>query len=331
LFILLCFSIEYIARLWSYPRVRDYALSWYGAIDLAAIMPSALSLFLGAPCNLAWLRVLRLLRLLRALKLVQQTKRSSALWSGILARTAPFMGVALACKTLLLFFEGQDWWIDLKNLGPIIAMIGFAIGVLLGSKLSVVQARMHKFEDSVIELTGILQDLLFSVKDTGLLLRWSSTLEDVMRSGRGGQSFLNLHDEITREIQKSNIGAPISLSFQQKTAYIINKMKWETPQPYNEFLQRVTIFYTVALIIAVPGIFGFLSVALTVYILGGMYFVISDMDRPIDHDRDSLINADFSSLTSFNARVKENAVALGEGEQQALTFGIGRQSAAEAG
>lgn len=171
---------------------------------------------------------------------------------------------------------------------------------------------MHKFEDSVIELTGILQSLLFSVKDTGLLLRWSSTLESVMRSGHGYKNFLELHDEVTKEIQKSNIGAPIILSFQQKTAYIINKMKWETPLPYNEFLQRVTIFYTVALIIAVPGIFGFLSVALTVYILGGMYFVISDMDRPIDHDKDSLINADFSSLTSFNNRAKENAVALGD-------------------
>ena len=298
-----------MARLWSYPRTRDYALSWYGLIDFAAIAPSALSLFLGVACNLAWLRVFRLLRLARALKLVKQAKRSSALWSGILARTAPFMGVALASKTLLLFFEGREWWIDLRNLGPIIAMIGFAIGVLLGSKLSVAQTRMHKFEDTVIELTGILNCLLFSVKDTGLLLRWSSMLEGVMRSGGGIQKFLELHDKVTIEIQKSNISAPISLNFQQKTAYIINKMKWETPPPYDEFVQRVAIFYTIALIIVVPGIFGFVSVALIVYVLGGMYFVISDMDRPIDHDRDSLINADFSSLTSFNNRAKENASA----------------------
>ncbi|MEJ2124872.1 MAG: hypothetical protein P8Y47_08695, partial [Alphaproteobacteria bacterium] len=264
-------------------------------------------LFFGSPCNLAWLRALRLLRLLRVLKLGKQTKRRGALWSGILARTLPYIGVALAFKTLMLYFEGQDWWIDLKNLGPIMAMIGFAIGMLLGSKLSVAQTRLHKFEDTVMELTGILQNLLFSLKDTGLLLRWSSTLEDVMRSGRGLQRFFELHDEITQEFQKSKIDTSIRLNFQQKTAYIIHKMKWETPLPYNEFLQRVTIFYTVALIIAVPGIFGFLSVALIVYILGGMYFVISDMDRPIDHDKDSLINADFSSLTSFNDRAKAKA------------------------
>jgi hypothetical protein len=276
---------------------------------LAVIAPSALSLFLVAPYNLAWLRVLRLLRLLRALKLVRQVQRSSPLWSGILARIAPFMGVALACKTLLLFFETQDWWIGLDNLGPIIAMIGFAIGVLLGAKLSVAQSRMHEFEDSVIELTGVLRGLLVSIKDTELLLRWSSKLESVMRSGQGFESFLDLHDEVTRELHKSNIDAEISVGFQQKTAYIINKMKWETPPPYNEFLRRVTIFYTVALIISVPGIFGFLSVALIVYVLGGMYFVISDMDRPIDHDRDSLINADFSCLTSFNERAKKNASA----------------------
>jgi hypothetical protein len=274
---------------------------------LAAIAPCAICLFLGVPCNLAWLRVLRLLRLLRALKLVKQTRQSSMLWSGILARTAPFIVVALAFKTLLLFFEGEEWWIDLKNLGPIIAVIGFAIGVLLGSKLSVAQTRLHKFEDTVIELTSILKSLLCSVKDSSLLLRWSSELEDVMRSGRGLHSFLDLHDEVTREIEKSNVGASISLNFQQKTAYIINKMKWETPPAYDDFLQRVTIFYTIALIIAVPGVFGFVSVALIVYILGGMYFVISDMDRLIDHDKDSLINADFSPLTYFNERAKENA------------------------
>jgi hypothetical protein len=217
------------------------------------------------------------------------------------------MGIALACKTFLLFIEGQEWWIDLDNLGPIIAMIGFAVGVLLGSKLSVVQTRMHQFEDTVIELTGTLRGLLVSIKDTGLLLRWSSTLESVMRSGHGVENFLELHDEVTRELHKSNIDAEITVGFQQKTAYIINKMKWETPPPYDEFLQRVTIFYTIALIIAVPGVFGFVSVALIVYIMGGMYFVISDMDRPIDHDKDSLINADFSSLTCFNERAKANA------------------------
>ena len=291
--------------MWSSPGARDYLISFQGGIDFAAIFPSVISIFVGAPLDLAWLRTLRLLRLLRALKLMRHTEHSSTLWSGILARTLPFIGVALAFKTLMLFLEVKDWWIDIGNLGPILAVIGFAIGVLLGSKLSVAQTRIHKFEDTVIELSGILESLLFSVQDRGLLLRWAASLERVMRSGEELQSFLLLHDQITKEIQASNIGAPIRLNFQQKTAYIINKMKWETPPPYNEFLQRVTIFYTGVIAIAVPGIFGFLSVALIVYVLGGMYFMIADMDRPIDHDKNSLINADFEPLTSFNERANK--------------------------
>ena len=40
--------------------------------------------------------------------------------------------------------------------------------------------------------------------------------------------------------------------------------------------------------------------ALVVYVLGGMYFLIEDMDRPIDYDREALIDADISPLIALN-------------------------------
>ena len=65
--ILLIFSIEYLLRLWSSERPQAYAVSFFGIIDLAAILPSLLL----AGTDLRSVRVLRLLRLVRLLKLTR--------------------------------------------------------------------------------------------------------------------------------------------------------------------------------------------------------------------------------------------------------------------
>lgn len=63
--IIFVFASEYMVRLLSAPRKRDYALSFWGIIDLLAWLP-ALLLFLPATQAI---RVLRLVRLLRLIKL----------------------------------------------------------------------------------------------------------------------------------------------------------------------------------------------------------------------------------------------------------------------
>lgn len=61
------FTIEYIGRVWVAPQKRAYIFSFYGIIDLLAIVPFYLSLYV----DLRYLRAFRLLRLLRILKLVR--------------------------------------------------------------------------------------------------------------------------------------------------------------------------------------------------------------------------------------------------------------------
>ena len=70
------FGIEYLLRIWTVAdneasrfktatgRRLDYIFSFTGLIDLIAILPSILPLFLGQ-VDLRWLRVLRLVRLLK--------------------------------------------------------------------------------------------------------------------------------------------------------------------------------------------------------------------------------------------------------------------------
>ncbi len=63
------FTIEYLLRLWVTIKPWKYALSFYGIIDLVAILPSYLSFFLVGSQYFVVIRILRLLRVFRIFKL----------------------------------------------------------------------------------------------------------------------------------------------------------------------------------------------------------------------------------------------------------------------
>jgi voltage-gated potassium channel len=65
------FTIEYLLRLYSAPSARKYATSFYGVIDLLAVLPSYLALFFPGGRYLMSIRILRILRVFRVLKLAQ--------------------------------------------------------------------------------------------------------------------------------------------------------------------------------------------------------------------------------------------------------------------
>lgn len=69
--ITILFTVEYIARILTVRKPIKYILSAYGIIDLLAILPSYISLFLPGAHLLASLRAVRLLRVFRILKLGQ--------------------------------------------------------------------------------------------------------------------------------------------------------------------------------------------------------------------------------------------------------------------
>ncbi|HET8696377.1 MAG TPA: ion transporter [Gammaproteobacteria bacterium] len=65
------FTVEYVARLICVERPWRYALSFYGLVDLASVLPTYLAVFLPAFHALIDVRVLRMLRVFRILKLTQ--------------------------------------------------------------------------------------------------------------------------------------------------------------------------------------------------------------------------------------------------------------------
>jgi voltage-gated potassium channel len=65
------FTAEYVLRLATVRRPLRYALSFFGVVDLLAVLPTYLGLFFVGAQSLLVIRVLRLLRIFRVLKLVQ--------------------------------------------------------------------------------------------------------------------------------------------------------------------------------------------------------------------------------------------------------------------
>jgi hypothetical protein len=66
----------------------------------------------------------------------------------------------------------------------------------------------------------------------------------------------------------------------------------------------VIISYTLVVITTVPGITGLLATFLLVYVLGGLFFLISDMDNPLDVGVNSLIYVKLDPLIQFNDKTR---------------------------
>lgn len=68
-FFTILFTIEYALRLYSTPNRRQYATSFFGVVDLLALLPTYLSLFFVGTHYLLVVRILRILRIFRVFKL----------------------------------------------------------------------------------------------------------------------------------------------------------------------------------------------------------------------------------------------------------------------
>ena len=65
------FTIEYLLRLYCVRYPRRYALSFFGIVDLLAILPTYLGLIFGGAQSMVVIRALRLLRVFRIFKLAR--------------------------------------------------------------------------------------------------------------------------------------------------------------------------------------------------------------------------------------------------------------------
>ena len=78
-FFTILFTLEYLLRIYSSPRPWKYITSFYGVVDLLAILPTFLGLFFDQYTFLLTIRALRLLRMFRVFKLARYLKEAAIL------------------------------------------------------------------------------------------------------------------------------------------------------------------------------------------------------------------------------------------------------------
>jgi voltage-gated potassium channel len=109
------FTVEYIARLAAVDRPFRYARSFFGIVDLIAVLPTYLALFVPELHALIDVRILRLLRIFRIFRLTEYVAEYQMMGDALMASRRKIMVflfavvmVALILGTLLYVVEGPE-------------------------------------------------------------------------------------------------------------------------------------------------------------------------------------------------------------------------------
>lgn len=114
-FFTIIFSIEYILRIYASKNKWKYIFSFYGLIDLLAILPAFLGLFISGAHSLLVIRVFRLLRIFRVLKISRYSNAGKTLANALIAsrdKIGVFLfaiaTIILCVGTLMYLIEGES-------------------------------------------------------------------------------------------------------------------------------------------------------------------------------------------------------------------------------
>lgn len=109
------FTIEYLLRIWVAKKPLRYIFSFFGIVDLLAVLPAYLGLFIAGSQSLVVIRVLRLLRVFRILKLTRYTLAArtitQALWASRAKISVFILSVAIISVimgTIVYLVEGEQ-------------------------------------------------------------------------------------------------------------------------------------------------------------------------------------------------------------------------------
>ncbi len=108
------FTIEYILRIITVKKPKEYIFSFYGIIDFLSTIPKYLSMIIGGAHALVALRALRLLRIFRILKLVRFVGATDNLGKAlkasrfkILVFISAVMIICVIIGTIMYLIEGD--------------------------------------------------------------------------------------------------------------------------------------------------------------------------------------------------------------------------------
>jgi hypothetical protein len=293
------FTVELLLRLICSRRRLKYLTSFYGVIDVLAVAPGLAGLLLPFPSETAWIRVFRILRFAR----VTKAFRWGTAMGGVTGRLAPVLALVLGLKGIMVALEGEPWWPEIGNLSVVIGVVGFALAILLGTKLRVVSGRYYALEDAVCRIVGALRDMGANAAIADQGRNWARHLLAILDKPEHGAvaAFKLETEELEKRLEAAGIGGPNTAWFHRDIEFVLHRAMTRTPVAFDHFLRRTTIAYTATVIIAIPGLTGFMSSILITYVLGGIYLIIDDMDQPLDFGQDSFIDVNLEPIRKFTA------------------------------
>ncbi|OPG73032.1 ion transporter [Pseudomonas ogarae] len=98
------FIVEYGLRLYCSPRPLRYAFSFYGLVDLLAIVPGILALYYSDAQYLLIIRIIRMLRIFRVLKLSPYLKQANYLMAALRGSKQKIIVFLVSVSTLVTVF-----------------------------------------------------------------------------------------------------------------------------------------------------------------------------------------------------------------------------------
>ena len=111
----IAFTIEYVLRLYCVDKPWRYARSFFGVVDLLAILPTYLSVLFPGAQSLLVIRAFRLLRVFRVLKLAHYVGEAAQLWAALRAsarKIIVFLGTVLTIVVIvgsaMYLIEGEE-------------------------------------------------------------------------------------------------------------------------------------------------------------------------------------------------------------------------------
>jgi voltage-gated potassium channel len=120
------FTIEYLIRIGVVRNRLNYALSFFGVVDLLSILPSYIGLLVPDAHYLMGLRILRLMRLFRILKLTEHIGEANVLMNALGASRRKITVFLLTVMSLVLV-EGTIMYVLEKDANPDFSNIPQAI------------------------------------------------------------------------------------------------------------------------------------------------------------------------------------------------------------
>lgn len=116
-FFTILFTVEYLLRLYSVGKPTEYSKSFFGVIDLLAILPTYLSLIVPGSQYLLVIRVLRVLRVFRVLKFVQYLSEANLLMSALQASRRKITVFLFTVLTLVIILGSMMYMIEGEESG----------------------------------------------------------------------------------------------------------------------------------------------------------------------------------------------------------------------